>query len=313
MQLLDATQVRTLCDPAALVAALREGFAHADRVHVPDRVNLGLDEELGSRLLLKPAWELDGWLGVKVATHHPRNGRRGLPAIHASYVLIETVTGRPSALLDGTELTRLRTAAVSALAADHLAPAEVGEHLLVGAGNVCAALPAHYAAVRDVRLTRVWARRPEQAHRLVEQLRADGYAADVAEDLRAAVRTADVVSAATPSTDPLILGEDVRPGTHVDLVGAFTPTMVEADEALVRAASVFVDVPAAIQESGDLAGPIERGSLTPADVRGDLSDLAAGRHTGRQEEGEITVFKSVGTALADLVAAVLVVERAGRR
>lgn len=307
MQVFDADRVRELLDPATLVEALRDGFARAEQVQVPERVSLPLDRDAGSSLLLKPAWELDGLLAVKVLTHHPGNGEQGLPSVQAVVTLFETTTGRPLAVLDGTELTRWRTAAASALAADYLAPQQVREHLLVGAGNVTAAMPACFAAVRQVGLTRVWARRTEQAADLVARLCEEGYAAAVAEDLRAAVRTADIVSAATSATSPLVLGEDVRPGTHVDLVGAFTPTMVEADEALVTRATVVLDIAAAV-EAGDLAGPLERGTLTPDSLGVTLADLAAGRHTGRSSEDEITVFKSVGTSLEDLVAAQVVWE-----
>lgn len=226
---------------------------------------------------------------------------RELPAIQAVVTLADAVTGTPLAVLDGTELTRLRTAAASALAADYLAPQEVREHLLIGAGNVTAAMPACFAAVRQVDYTRVWARRPEQAHRLVEDLGSQGYAASVADDLRAAVRTADIVSATTSSTRPLVLGADVRPGAHVDLVGAFTPEMVEADEDLITPSRIFLDIDAAV-EVGDIIGPLERGTLTREQIVGTLSDLAAGRHTGRGSAEEVTVFKSVGTSLEDLVA-----------
>lgn len=308
MRPFDAAQVQSLLEPAELIAALRAAFASGDR-HVPERVTLPLGE--GASLLLKPAWQSGGWLGVKVLTHHPDNGARGLPAIQASYFLMEKDTGLPVAVLDGTELTRLRTAAASALAADYLAPQEIREHLLVGAGNVCAAIPAHYAAVRSVALTRVWARRTDQAAVLVDRLREEGFAAEVAGDLRAAVSTADVITAATSATEPLILGADVKEGTHVDLIGSFTPEMAEADVALMERATVFVDIPAAVGEAGELAGPVSRGELAETHVLGDLADLAAGRHPGRREEREVTVFKSVGTALEDLVAAALAWERAG--
>ena len=306
METLDAARVRDLLDPADLVEALRSAFAEQDRVVVPPRSHHHVDEERDATLLVMPAWQADAWIGVKVVGHFPRNGEVGLPAIHGSYLLLDAATGQPAAVLDGTELTRWRTAAASALAADYLAPREVGEHLLVGAGNVAAALPHCYAAVRDVALTRVWARDAGRAAALVERLRGEGLAAEVAPDLRGAVRRADVVSAATSSTEPLVLAEDVRPGTHVDLIGAFTPAMVEADEALVTSASLFVDVPAALEEPGDLVQPLRRGTLTHSDVRATLADLAARRHTGRGSDDEVTLFKSVGTALEDLAAAVTV-------
>lgn len=310
MQIFDADQVRARLDPAALVQALREAFAHEDRITVPERAHLRMDEDLDSTLLVMPAWQPGRYVGVKVVGHYPRNGERGLPGILGTYLLSDATDGRPVAVLDATELTPWRTAAASALAADLLAPQQVREHLLVGTGKVAAAVPACYAAVRDVDVTRVWGRDPERSAALVEQLRAQGYAAEVAPDLRAAVRTADVVTSATASDRPLVLGEDVRPGTHVDLIGAFAPSMVEADEALVTLAEVFTDGPEALL-AGDLAGPLERGTFAETDVRATLADLAAGRHTGRRDQDEVTLFKSVGTALEDLVAAALVVEGGG--
>lgn len=305
MRMIDAAAVSAALDPAALVASLRAVFS-ADDVQVPERMNLRLGDQGQDTLLVKPAWRDGEWLGVKIATHNPGNGRRGLPAIHATYVLMEAVTGVPVAVLDGTELTRWRTAAASALAADSLAPSVVEEHLLIGAGNVCAAIPACYAAVREVTLTRVWARKPEQAQALAGQLRSEGFPAEAVDDLRSAVRTADVITAATSATSPIVLGEDVSPGTHVDLIGSFTPEMIEADEALVTSARVVVDIPEARYTCGELAGPLRRGTLTEDDVAVTLADLASGRDPGRRDASEITLFKSVGSAAEDLAAAVLV-------
>lgn len=308
MELLDADRIRAVLRPGDLVAALRTAFAHQDDVVVPERGHHGVDEERQATLLVMPAWRSGRWIGVKVVAHFPHNGRVGRPAIQGSFLLTDGTDGRPVAVLDGAELTRWRTAAASALAADHLAPREVGEHLLVGAGNVAAALPHCYAAVRDVALTRVWARSPQKAADLVERLRGEGFAAEVCGDLREGVRRADVVSAATSSTSPLVLAADVRPGTHVDLIGAFTPAMHEADEALITSGSLFVDVEAALHEPGEIVDALRRGTLTRADVRGTLADLAGGRHTGRSSPEEVTLFESVGTALEDLVAAALVWE-----
>ncbi|MGC5585920.1 ornithine cyclodeaminase family protein [Ornithinimicrobium sp. W1665] len=307
MRVLDADHIRARVDPGALVQSLREAFAGQNRIEAPARMHLPMDEDLESTLLVMPAWERGRYVGVKVVGHYPRNGAEGLPSILGSYLLLEARTGQPVAVLDATELTPWRTAAASALAADHLGPDQVNEHLVIGAGKVAAAVPACYSVVREVELTRVWARRPERAAALVDQLRSEGRAAEPVADLRAAVRTADVITSATSSTTPLILAEDVRPGAHVDLIGAFSPQMVEADEALVTSAKVFIDGPEALH-AGDLAGPLERGTFTETDVHGTLADLVTGRHGGRRAAAEVTLFKSVGSALEDLVAAVLVVE-----
>lgn len=313
MRVLDARDIRARLEPAALVRALRDAFADEDRVQAPERMHLRMDEDLESTLLVMPAWERGRYVGVKVVGHYPGNGTAGLPSILGSYLLADAATGQPVAVLDATELTPWRTAAASALAADYLAPPRVREHLILGAGKVAAALPACYATVRDVQLTRVWARRPERAAALVDQLRSQGRAAESVVDLRAGVGTADVITAATSATAPLLLADDVRPGTHVDLIGAFSPQMVEADEALVTSASVFIDGPEALH-AGDLAGPLERRSFHDTDIRGTLADLVTGQHGGRSEADrgtEVTLFKSVGSAIQDLVAAVLVVEADG--
>lgn len=306
MEIFDAAAVRRALDPGALVQALRETFAEPDRTVVPEREHYPVDDALDATLLVMPAWQRGGFIGVKVVGHFPQNRAQGRPGIHGSYLLSSATTGEPVAVLDGTELTRWRTAAASALAADYLAPDDVREHLLVGAGNVAAAVPACYAAVRQVGLTRVWSRTASGAHDLVARLRAQGHAAEVAPDLREAVRRADVVTAATSATSPLVLGEDVRPGAHVDLIGAFTPAMVEADPALITSASLFVDVTQALHEAGDLTGPLRDGILQEGDVRATLADLCAGEHHGRRAPQEVTVFKSVGTAVEDLAAASLV-------
>lgn len=306
METLDAAVTARLLPFGALVPALREAFA-ADAVVVPERHHHRVSEDLDATLLVMPAWAPGGHLGVKLVNVFPGNRDQGLPGLVSAYLLSSATTGQLLAMLDGPELTRRRTAAASALAASYLAPDVVRRHLVVGAGSVAQVLPEAYAAVRDVGLTQVFNRTRSAAEALVERLRAAGRSAEVVEDLSAAIAGADVVSTATLSGEPLVHAVDVRPGTHVDLIGGFTPLMREADDALVGGASVFVDVAAALHECGDLAGPIGRGVFRAEQVRATLADLAAGRHLGRTSAEEVTVFKSVGTAVEDLVAATLAV------
>ena len=146
---------------------------------------------------------------------------------------------------------------------------------------------------------------------MAQGLRGEGFHAAAAADLEAAVRESDIVSCATLSRAPLVLGAWLQAGQHLDLVGGFRPTMREADDAALRRATLFVDTRAgALAEAGDVVDPMARGVITEADVVADLFDLARGTHQGRAEEGEITLFKSVGTALEDLAAATLAFERA---
>jgi ornithine cyclodeaminase len=208
--------------------------------------------------------------------------------------------------MDGDTITARRTAAASALAACWLARPQARHLLVVGAGRVARLLPQAYRCVRPIQRVSVWARRPEAALACAAALRAEGFEAAAVTDLAGAVRAADIISCATLSNDPLVQGAWLRPGSHLDLIGGFTPAMREADDACFSGASVYVDTEEALAKSGDLLGPMSRGVLSAADVRGTLASLADGSATGRDSDHERTVFKSVGTGLEDLAAAMLV-------
>ncbi len=295
MRVLGAAETAAALPFPALVGALRAAFA-AGAAAVPDRHAHALPG--GATLLLKPAWD-PVWLGTKIVTVHPANAGAGLPAVHALYVLQDTATGRPAALLDGDELTARRTAAVSALAASLLAPAGASRMLLCGAGRVGRLLPhAMRSALPGLSRVDVWSPGGISAEALARELDASGLRASAVRDLEAAARRADILSCATLAREPLLRGAWLRPGQHLDLVGAFTPAMREADAGAVRRAAVFVDTEAALGTCGELAAG--------APVRGTLAALCRGE-AGRAGADEVTLFKSVGTALADLAAASLAV------
>ena len=285
MRVIDAAATRAALPFERLVPALAQAFAEG--AEVPPRQVLAVH---GGTVLVMPAWNLR-WFGVKTVAIQPANAARGLPGLHASYVLHDAATGVPLALIDGDEITARRTAAASALAASKLARPDARVLLVLGRGRVGRLLPEAYrAALPSIDRVLVW-------HR------SSGI------DLEAAVRAADIVSCATLATEPLVRGEWLRPGSHLDLIGSFTPAMREADDACFAGAALWVDTDEALLKSGDLIGPLERGVFTPADVRGTLADLARGG-AGRLSAAERTVFKSVGSALEDLAAAVLAYEAA---
>jgi ornithine cyclodeaminase/alanine dehydrogenase-like protein (mu-crystallin family) len=257
--------------------------------------------------LLMPAWQPGRYFGLKVVNVAPGNAARGLPGLFATYQLFDANTGAPLALMDGGEITARRTAAASALAASRLARADARRQLIVGAGRVGALLAPAYRAVRAIDDVMVWSRDPEAALRLVIRLAAEGHPARVVTDLATAAATADIVSCATLAADPLIRGEWLARGSHLDLIGGFTPAMREADDACFAGAQVWIDTADALAKAGDLLHPIEAGVLRREDVRGTLADLAATRSRPREPAAR-TVFKSVGTALEDLAAAILVYE-----
>ncbi|MCP3729963.1 ornithine cyclodeaminase family protein [Sphingomonas sp. MG17] len=305
-RVIDGETARAALGFPELIAALRSAFAEG--AVVPPRHHHEIESPGGpaATLLLMPAWQEGGLLGVKIATIHPGNGALGLPGVHASYLLAEAATGRPLALIDGDAITARRTIAASALAADHCARPDARTLLVVGAGRVASLAAEAFAAVRPIERVRIWNPTAAKAEALAVELAAQGFDAAATGDLARAAGEADIVTCATLSTTPLIRGEWLRPGAHLDLIGSFTPGMREADDACFAEARVFVDAREALDESGDLLGPIASGVFAATRLAGTLADLCTGRVAGRVTLGERTIFKAVGTALADLAAAALI-------
>jgi ornithine cyclodeaminase/alanine dehydrogenase-like protein (mu-crystallin family) len=305
MKILDAAQTAAALPFARLIPALRDAFVAGAEAPLRHRHDIAQSDGTDAALLLMPAWRAGGFLGVKVVSVFPGNGTRGLPAVSASYLLCDGATGQHVALIDGAELTRRRTAAASALAGSFLARDDAASLLIVGSGHIGGLMASAYREVRPIERVLVWNVREAGAARLVARLRAEGWAAEVVDDLGAAVSRADIVTCATLAREPLVRGEWLHPGTHLDLIGGFTPAMREADDEAVRRSRVFIDTDAALSESGDLLDPIAHGVLRREAIAGSLSSLSRGETQGRRDRAEITLFKSVGTALEDLAAAVL--------
>jgi len=253
-----------------------------------------------------PAWSDAGFLGIKTINIFPGNSARGLPGLHASYVLYDAHTGVPLAMMDGNEITARRTAAASALGASFLARQDAHRLLVLGTGRIARMLPAAHASVRPIDELWVWNHRAEGAEALAAQWRAEGWNARATTDLEAGVRRADIVSCATLATAPLVRGEWLAPGSHLDLIGSFTPAMREADVQCFAGAQTFVDTEEALQKSGDLLDAMAAGTLRAEEVRGTLATLCRAEYPSRSAAGERTVFKAVGSALEDLTAATLV-------
>lgn len=308
---LDAEALRRALPYPDLMHALQKAFA--EKVRAPVRHVHRLDDEAGNVLLLMPAWQErkqgqeQVQLTVKLVTVTPANRERGLPTVHSVVMLFDAITGAPLALLDGEALTSRRTAAASGLAARFLAREDSETLLVVGHGALAPHMAAAHCAARPIRRVRVWGRNPARAQQALTEFESQlprGVALETAVNLRDALAQADVVTCATTSREPLLHAQDVRPGTHVDLVGGFKPDMREADDALIAGNSVFVDTRAGtLAEAGDLLQAIATGAFSPDAIRAELADLVCGRHRGRQNAEEITVFKSVGTAIEDLAAA----------
>ena len=310
MRRIDADAVIAALDYRALIERLREAFCEDVTTPLRHHHTIPVPGAAEATLLLMPAWQAGRYIGVKIATVIPSNVAHDLPSVMGLYVLLDGETGTPLAVIDGPSLTRRRTAAASALAANYLARGDACRLLMVGTGALAPELIEAHGVHRELKEIAVWGRSPEKAEALAARLDYPERRVRAVTDLEAAVREADIVSCATLSNEPLIRGAWLTPGCHLDLVGGFRPTMREADDDAVRAARLYVDTrEGALSEAGDMTDPLNRGVITKSDIRGDLFELARVEAAGRKDASEITLFKSTGTALEDFAAAVLVAER----
>ncbi|WP_188746477.1 ornithine cyclodeaminase family protein [Marinobacterium zhoushanense] len=314
---LNAEQVQQALPWSAVVDALADAFSRTD-LHAPVRHHHFIDVpgEPQATLLLMPAWIEGVYLGVKQVAVFPGNNARNLPGLTSLYTLSCGRTGRTLLTLDGNELTARRTAGASALASRYLSRADASILLMVGSGRMARRLIPAHMSVRKLKTIHVWDRSEASAQRLVEALRIEGIRAQMcpSDQLQARAREADIVSCATMATEPLVLGEWLKPGAHLDLVGSFTPKMRETDNRAMQRCEVFVDTRAgALAETGDLIIPIREGAISEAKVVAEFADLCRGEHPGRSALADpdraVTLFKSVGDSREDLAAAILAYRR----
>ena len=311
MRIVTADDIDRVLTYPALIDALADAFR--GDVAVPPRQHHTLEQPgRDATLLVMPAWtesaddQGDRFLGCKMVAIFPDNAATGEPSLNGSYLLMSGSTGVPLAVMEARTLTAWRTAAASALAARYLAREDASHLVMVGAGTLAPHLVRAHSAVRPITRVTLWNRTRSRAIATAFALAASGIETEVADDLEAAVRAADIVSCATLAAEPLIQGKWLAKGVHLDLVGGFTPKMREADDAAIKRARLYVDTLGALKEAGDLIQPIKRKVITAAKVQGTLTQLCRGEIRGRKKADEITLFKSVGTAIEDLAAAMLV-------
>lgn len=306
MRVFGAEEVHALLDYPGLIDALEQHHRRdVDAVH-----STVLEQPAGegvAHFLALPAWQRGRAIGAKLVTVFPENEKNGsgLPSVQGVYVLFDGVDGRPLACIDGTVLTLRKTAADSGLGARFLAREDAGRMLMVGAGALGPHLiEAHRAARPSIAHVDIWNRTPARAEALADRLAGQGFEVRATADLESAAREADVICCATMATEPLISGDWLRPGAHLDLVGSYRPDMRECDDAAIHRASVFTDSPwSAVTDSGEIVSAMASGALTREGVRATLFELSRGERPGRESDGEITLFKNGGGGHLDLMTA----------
>ena len=298
------------------IESMREAFSqlHAGQVTMPARGHMELTDQHGTLLMMPCQGSQTGRLTVKLVSLFSENPARGLPMLHALLVLADAETGVPLAIMDGAVLTAIRTGAASGLATQQLAIEQATTVALFGAGVQANCQLDAVCAVRPIREVRVYDIRAAEAERFVEQVRENRSlvvrrAASPAE----ALRGTHVVCTVTTATTPIFRDEELSPGTHINAVGSYKPEVVEIPAETVRRAHVVVDQrDAALEEAGDLLCAMASGIITAGHIRGELGELLIGDATGRSDDQQITLFKSVGLAVQDLYAAIRAAENARR-
>ncbi len=313
MKLISAETIQEICRYPELVSAL-EQFHKEAPADLRDMLMTSQqpEPEPDNHMFIRAAWSHGKALGLKTAAVFPANRTHSsLPAIHAAYTLFDGQTGVPTAAIDGTEMTYWKTAGDSALGAKLIARNGMERMTMVGAGAMAPHLiRAHCEIQQTIREVVIWNRTPSRAEELADSLNLPSVNIRATDDLETAVRHAELVSSATMTKEPIIRGEWLSPGMHLDLIGAFTLEMREVDDEAIRRSRIFVDSrKTTIGEIGEITIPIETGVMSESDVLADLYELCSGSAQGRRTDQEITMFKNGGGGHLDLMTAQFIYEK----
>ncbi|WP_099608725.1 ornithine cyclodeaminase family protein [Vibrio coralliilyticus] len=307
---IDAQQIVNCLSMRGLIESMRQTYT--EQATIPQRRVMPLEDGSYDAFALLPAWS-ESLITVKAFTYFPNNAEQGKDSLASKILAFDRTNGEPLALLDGKVLTFWRTAAASALAADYLARQDASRLLICGTGNLAPYMAWAYAAVRPLSKVLVWGRDEAKARQTMDEiLSASEYQAlpeskrfsvEVVDSVDQALSEVDMVTCVTGASQPLFNGSNVRAGTHIDLIGNHDKDKRECDTQIVTRSTVFVDSRInVLAEAGDLLIPIEEGVFSEQQISAELPELCSGRHVGREDSQQITLYKSVGSALADLAA-----------
>lgn len=319
MRILSRSEVQQALSMNEAIAIVRDAFAQlsTNQATVPLRVSVPIERHDGVTLFMPAHLQKSDALAVKIVSVHNQNPSRGLPLIHALVVVIDAETGKPLATLEGGYLTALRTGAVSGVATDLLARQDARVAAIFGAGVQGRTQLLGIGAVRHLERVNVFDQVPGKADEFVREMAGQpGVPSDLhtAASPAEAVRDADIICTATTSSKPVFSGGDLKKGVHINGIGAYTPQMQEIDlETLKRTDKIVIDShTGAMAEAGDLIIALEKGVIKPENIYAEIGEIAAGKLAGRQNDDEITVFKSVGNAVQDASVARAIYDAARR-
>ncbi|MFT4547098.1 MAG: 1-pyrroline-2-carboxylate reductase [NAD(P)H] [Pseudoalteromonas tetraodonis] len=311
MKIITADEVHAALSYPALVDALQEAFA--GEFSMPPRHVYPLDDQTDNTdaFAVLPSWNNE-LIGVKAFTYFPDNPAPDYKSLYSKILLFDRAHGEPLALVDGTSVTFWRTAGVSGLATRLLSREDSATLLVLGTGNLCSYTIHANLSVRPIKRVLIWGRSLTKAKAIVSELSAElpEVQFEAVTDVEGACAQADIIVAITGSPEPVLFGDWVKPGTHCDLIGNHHATKRECDTALMVKSKVYADSRVnAFKEAGEILVPISEGAFSEQDIVAELTEMCAGSATLRESDEEITVFKSIGMAMSDLVGAGLAYKR----
>ncbi|CAL2076753.1 Ornithine cyclodeaminase [Tenacibaculum dicentrarchi] len=307
---IDSDYIENNTNFSALITELKAAFSSQETLvpmrHHHDFANPAVNAD--STLLLMPAWNPSKNAGVKIVTVSPENQQFDLPSINGTYIYLDAVKGTIKAILEAKSLTVKRTASASALASTFLSKENSSSLLMIGTGALSVNLIKAHASVRPIKNVFIWGRNFSKAQAICKTLKEEDFTITAVQTIEEKISEVDIISCATLSKTPLVLGKYLKAGQHVDLVGAYKKDMREADNEVIKKGAVYIDTyQGGLKESGDILIPLQTGILKQEDINADLFELCSSKEIaeekGRKNDDEITVFKSVGHALEDLAAA----------
>jgi len=317
IKILSRDEVAQAVSMAEAIETVKRAFIQfsTGKAEMPLRTQIPVKKQKAVALFMPAYLAESGALGAKIVSVFPNNKRKKLPTIHALVIVVDAKTGRPLAVMDGTYLTALRTGAASGLAADLLARKDACIAAIFGAGTQSRTQLEAICTVRNIEKVCVYDIVPKMARDYAKEMKT--YGSPVQADIfvvkspKQAVQEADIICTATTSFRPVFNDSDLKPGVHINGVGSYTPEMHEIPARTVVRAKVVVDSrQACLAEAGDLIISISGGIISDKHIYGEIGEIAAGKIVGRESEGELTFFKSVGLAVQDVAVAELILRRA---
>ena len=307
--ILNAEEVTASMDVKDVIEADKEAMALYSKgeSNIPLRSNLDVKDAEGQALFMPGLVEGAKALGAKIISVYPKNPAKGLPAVPATMVVMDTETGLVKGIMDGTELTRMRTGGLAGAATDVLAKKDAKTFVLIGTGGQAKSQLESVLAVRDIETAYIFNRKQEKAATFVASVEKDmaPYGAKLVpvSDLGPVIPEADIITAVTTATEPVFDGSKVKAGCHINGIGAYTPEMIELPpEIVARADKIYVDtIDGVLNEAGDMIKPIKDGLVTEEKIANELGQVLLGELPGRESDDEITLFKSTGSAVFDVV------------